>query len=57
LSPFPSTRKKQEERKFQNTVAKCVGFFQMDFLIKINEFCGKNSTSWWGENTKDCCGN
>lgn len=32
-------------------------FFQIYFLIEINEFCDENSTSQWGEDTKDCCEN
>lgn len=41
LSPLPISRKKKE-CEFQNVVAKCAGiFFQIDFLIKINELCGK----------------
>lgn len=57
FSLLPTSRKKQEECEFKNVVAKCVGFLQIDCLIKMDELYGKKSTSQCGEDTKDCCEN
>lgn len=57
FSLLPTPRKKQEECEFQNVVAKCVGFLQIDYLIKMDGFHGKKNTSQCGEDTKDRCKN